>query len=88
MKQSDMDWGTGVLERAKTAKPYTPEEMSVLDDNKDLARLLATMAEYEKVWEAGGKERWQKRQQEWMEHQQKALDAEAAQKADENQKAD
>lgn len=43
MKQNDSDWGTGVLERAKTVKPYTREEMHVLDDGKDFARILATM---------------------------------------------
>lgn len=61
MEQNDLGWGTGVLERAKTAKPYTKEELRVLDNGKDLARILATMAEYEKVWETRDKKIWQEK---------------------------
>lgn len=61
MKQNDMESGIETLERAKTAKPYTKEELRVLDDGKDLARILATMAEYEKVWETRDKKIWKEK---------------------------
>lgn len=35
-----------MLERSKTAEPYSEEEMNVWDERKDPARLFATMRVY------------------------------------------
>ena len=43
MNQNNSGWGTDILERAKTAKPYTEEESNIYDGDEDPARILATL---------------------------------------------
>lgn len=45
MAEKNTDLNTRLLEMANAAEPYTPEEMRVYDDDKDLNRLFATVAQ-------------------------------------------
>lgn len=46
MAEKNTNLNTRLLEMANAAEPYTPEEMRVYDDDKDLDRLFATVAKY------------------------------------------
>ncbi|MEG2405005.1 MAG: hypothetical protein RSC01_08800 [Oscillospiraceae bacterium] len=45
------------LEESKTAVPYSAEEMRIWDDEKDPARLFATLEAYAKKLESEGRTR-------------------------------
>lgn len=57
MSLSDLGLTTEQLEQLNNAKPYTEDEMLVLDDNKDPIRLAATMKAYAEKLEKEGRTR-------------------------------
>ncbi|MEG1699054.1 MAG: hypothetical protein RR271_05465 [Oscillospiraceae bacterium] len=57
MDSEDMGLTIQQLEILNAAKPYTSEEMHVLDDDKDPIRLAATMKAYGEKLEREGRKR-------------------------------